>query len=82
MYHLAVVLEERDLVHRRLDTEHETVLVVHLEADLAPLVTDSHAIDPHTEVAADLFGRILRERAAQEGGDVRRFTVWIASRLR
>ena len=58
MFHLAVVLESRDVVGCGLDTQDEAEFVVDLDRGLTETMLDAGALDPRRELAADLLGEL------------------------
>src|SRR5271165_5935380 len=70
MFHLAMVLEEGDVVDRRLDTQNQMVLVVHLHLGFAEARLDAGSLDAGLKARADLLGELRRDLLAQETGDM------------
>jgi hypothetical protein len=66
MFHLAVVLEERHIIGGGLDTQHDAVLVVHLDRALVEAMLDAGALDPGGELRADLLCQQRRDLPAEE----------------
>ena len=65
-----MVLEERHIVGGGLDTQHDAVLVIHLDRALAKTVLDASAFDPGGELRADLLRQQRRDLPAEERGDL------------
>src|SRR5271166_6847260 len=55
MFHLAMVLEEGDVVDRRLDAQNQMVLVVHLHLGFAEAMLDAGSLDAGLKARADLW---------------------------
>ena len=72
MFHLAVVLEEADVVGRGLDAQHAAELVVHLDRGTAEAMLDAGPLDAGGELRADLLGQLRGDLAAEEAGDLLR----------
>jgi hypothetical protein len=70
MFHLAVVLEEGNVIGRGFQTQHPTELVVHLDRYLAEVVFDAGALDARREAAAEFLRQLRRDLLAQETGDL------------
>ena len=66
MFHLAVVLEEGDIIHRRLDAQHEIELVVHLHLGFAEAMLDAGPLDAGLEARADLLRKERRDLLAEK----------------
>src|ERR1700730_18023748 len=58
MFHLAMVLEEGDVVDCRLDAEHAAVLVVHLDRGTGEAVFDAGSLDASGKLRTDLLGQL------------------------
>lgn len=70
MFHLAMVLEEGDVVDRRLDAQNQTVLIVHLHLGFAEAMLDAGSLDAGLKARADLLGELRRDLLAEETGDM------------
>ena len=70
MFYPSVVLEERDVVDGRLDSQNETVFVVHLERDGSHGMFDPRAFDARVKPVTELVLVIAVELAPKEGGHV------------
>src|SRR6266850_528919 len=70
MFHLAVVLEEGDVVDGRLDAEHAAVLVVHLDRGTAEAVFDAGPLDASGKLRTDLLGQLRADLTAKKAGDL------------
>src|SRR5450631_1415198 len=70
MFHLAVVLEERDIVGGGLDAQDAGELVVDLDRARVEFVFDASTLDACAQARADLRGQLRGEFLAQERGDV------------
>ncbi|MBK8580230.1 MAG: hypothetical protein IPN78_19165 [Candidatus Accumulibacter sp.] len=70
MFHLAVVLEEGNVVGRGFQAQHTVELVVHLDRYLAKMVLDAGALDTRREAAAEFLRQLRRDLLAQETGDL------------
>ena len=70
MFHLAVVLESRDLVGGGLQAQDEAEFVVDLDRGFAETMLDAGPRDARCELAADLLGELGRDLVAEKGGDV------------
>src|ERR1700693_383593 len=70
MFHLAVVLEEGDVVDRRLNAEHAAVLVVHLDRGTAKAVFDAGSLDASGKLRTDLLGQLRADLTAEKAGDL------------
>ena len=68
MIDLAVLLEERDLVDRGLDTHYDDELVVHLDADRSHLVFDTTFQPAHIESIAHLSFVVAMQFSSQNSG--------------
>src|SRR5215469_671533 len=75
VFHPAVVLEERDVVGRGLDAQHDAVLVIHLDRALAEAVLDAGALDAGGELRADLLRQQWRDLPAEEADNMLRLYV-------
>ena len=58
MFHLAVVLESRDLVGGGLKAQDEAEFVVDLDRGFAETMLDAGPCDARCELAADLLGEL------------------------
>src|SRR3984893_13049272 len=70
MFHLAVVLEKGDVVDCRLNAEHATVLVVHLDRGTAKAVFDAGPLDASGKLRTDLLGQLRADLTAEKVGDL------------
>ncbi len=66
MFHLAVVLEEGDVIGRRLDAQHAAELVVHFDRGFAEAVLDAGSLDAGRELRTDLLGQLPADLAAEK----------------
>src|ERR1700738_1299272 len=69
MFHLAMVLEEGDVVDCRLDAEHAAVLVVHLDRGTGEAVFDAGPLDASGKLRTDLLGQLRADLRAEKAGD-------------
>src|SRR5438552_12509782 len=69
MFHLAVVLEEGDVVDCR---QHAAVLVLHLDRGTAEAVFDAGPLDASGKLRTDLLGQLRADLAAEKAGDLLR----------
>ena len=70
LFHVAVVLEEGDIVGGALDARDDAGLVVELEAGGTHVMADAGALDAGGEVVADLALVVGVEFVPEEGGDM------------
>src|SRR5260370_12239321 len=70
MFHLAVVLESRDLVGGGLQAQTEAEFVVDLDRGFAETMIDAGLRDARCELAADRVGELGSDLVAEKGGDV------------
>src|ERR1017187_5042799 len=68
MFYPSVVLEERDVVNGRLDSQNETVFVVHL--DRSHGMFDPRSLDARIEPVAQRVLVVAVELAPKKGGHV------------
>ena len=70
MFYPSVVLEERDVVDRCLDSQNETVFVVHLDRCRSHGMFDARPFDARVKPVAQLVLVIAVELAPQKGSHV------------
>ena len=76
VFHLPVVLEKGDIVGRRLNPQHDPVLVIHLYCYPAHMMLDACALDSGRKIVADLvFIATVRFAAKKRGYLIRLDTV-------
>ena len=68
--HLAVLLEEGDVVDRGLDAQDDTELVVHFERHPVHLMLDACAQQPNVEAIAHLSLIVAMQLAPQKSSDI------------
>ena len=73
MFHLPVVFKKGNIVNRGLDTQHQAVLVVHLDGHRSHVMFDTRSHDACAEVVAYFVLIIAIEFTTQKSGDVIRF---------
>ena len=66
VFHLAVVLEEGNIVGRGLDAQHTTEFVVHLDRVLAHAMLDAGAFDARGQAAIQFLRQLRRHPLAQK----------------
>ena len=67
--HLAVVLEEGNIVGDGRHAQHEAELVVQLDRGIAEAMLDAGPFDAGGELAADLLGELGGDLVIEKGGD-------------
>jgi hypothetical protein len=67
VYYLAVVFEKGDVVGCRLDTQHNAMLIVHLNGGGAHKVFDASALNAGMKIVAEFVLESLGEFASEEG---------------
>jgi len=72
VFHLAVVLEKRNVVDRRLDTQHLAEFVVNLDAGGAHAVLEAASLDASGLARTNLLRQPRRNLLAQKAGHARR----------
>ena len=75
VFHLAVVLEKRNVVGGGLDAQHDAALVVHLDRGFAEAMLHACALDAGGKLRADLLSQLRGDVAAEEVGDLLGFDV-------
>src|SRR5205809_3901639 len=70
MFHLAVVLEEGDVVDCRLNAEPAAVLVVHLDRGTGEAVFNAGPLDASGKLRTDLLGQLRADLTAEKAGDL------------
>ena len=66
MFHLAVVLKERNVVDRRLDTQHTAEFVIDLHAGRSHAVFDAAPFNSRAQTRANLLGQLRGDLLAQK----------------
>ena len=78
MFHLAVVLESRDLVGGGLKAQDEAEFVVDLDRGFAETMLDAGPRDAGCELAADLLGELGSDLVARKVATCSALTVRMA----
>src|SRR3990172_2786048 len=70
VFHRPVVAKEGDVVHGRLDSQDQALLVVEFDGHWSHVVLEPGALNTSVEVVAQLIPVAASELASEEGGDV------------
>jgi len=70
MFHVAVVLEEGDVVGGGFDAQDAAEFVVHFDRSRAHVRADSGSLDAGIEIVAELSAEVAREAPTEKSSDV------------